>query len=195
MAGSCTGSAEGGSSPNLNGGYSLACRPKGPKSRRPEWYVGRLRNVWLSYFWRPWGRHGKLRWTPAKGRRVMTGADINREWEDRMPKKIELEKMPDLRLLGPSHGAWHVPYPELASWLCDTVYTDGSPKGDATLTLRRSNAQVMAMLKIEDGSLCMRSVGDTPDEALIALELLLTSEKPPWEIDTYPLGQRKGKRK
>lgn len=173
----------------------MAKRPLGPKSRRPEWYVGRLRDVWLSYYWRPWGKSGKLRWTKAKGRRFMTGSEIDREWEKMMPKKPSAEQLPDLKLLGPAHGAWHVPFPELASWLCDTVYTDGSPKGDATLTLRRFNSQIAALLKVEDGSLCMRAVGDTPDEAMIALELLLTSEKPPWEIDTYPLGAKKGKKK
>lgn len=125
----------------------------------------------------------------------MTAHEITVEWEKRMPKRPEAESLPSLKLLGPAYGGWGKSCPTLAGWLCDTVYDDGGVKGEVTLSLKRKGSEVEALLKVEDGALCMRARADTPDDVLAALELLLVTDRPPWEADSHPLGQWKKKGK
>lgn len=105
-------------------------------------------------------------------------------------------KLPSLAKLGADYGSWEKLCPQLAEWLCDACYDDNSAKGDVALTLKRDGGTVTAMLKIEDGGLCLRASGDNPDDALVAIELMLNASPVPWEVDKWPLGgQRKNRKK
>lgn len=126
---------------------------------------------------------------------MVTGAEVQREWEEMMAKRPGADSLPDLTLLSADHGSWKRLCPELATWLCDGQYDDGSVKGEVTLTLKRAVTSIVAVLKVQDGGLCLRASGDTVDDALVAMELLLTAHKTPWERDPYPLGAFKGKKK
>lgn len=112
-----------------------------------------------------------------------------------MATRPKVDQMPRLAELGAAYGSWEKLCPELASWLCDGTYSDGCVKGEVSITLRRNVTTVSAVLKIEDGGLCMRASGDTPDDALVALELMLNADQCPWEVDPYPLGGHKKKKK
>lgn len=162
---------------------------------RALWVTASIGPVAASIYWRPWGRSGKIKWTLRRGRVIVTGAEVQAEWEERMAKRPGSEDLPDLTLLSASYGAWQKVCPELASWLCDGVYSDGSVKGEVTLTFKRNVTTITATLKVQDGGLCLRACGDSPDEALIALEVLLKAQKTPWERDPYPLGGGGKKRK
>lgn len=114
-----------------------------------------------------------------------------------MPNKPSGEDGASLPLTGAAYGQWGKGFPNLSSWLCDALYTDRTPMGQVTLTLKREGTAVRAILKVEDhaGIKCS-AVGPDPLSALAALELLLAAPKVPWEKDPYPLGQKgQGKRK
>jgi hypothetical protein len=134
-------------------------------------------------------------WTRRHGRAVVSGIEVIHEWEAMMARRPDAGQLPELSLLSAGYGSWSKLCPELATWLCDGQYDDSQVKGEVTLTLRRNVTTIAATLKVEDGGLCLRSVGDTPDDALVALELLLTAAKVPWERDPWPLGARGKKKK
>lgn len=173
----------------------MAVRPRGPGKRRPVWIVGPVGPVMASVYWRPWGRSGTIKWCLRRGRVFMTGNDVRIEWEAMMAKRPAVDQMPKLADLGAEYGSWEKLCPELATWLCDGSYEDGAAKGEVTVTLRRNVTTISATLKIEDGGLCLRASGDTVDDALVALELMLGASQVPWEVDPYPLGGNKKNRK
>ncbi|HKY46321.1 MAG TPA: hypothetical protein VJM50_24725, partial [Pyrinomonadaceae bacterium] len=63
---------------------------------------------------------------------------------------------------------------ELASFLTDRAYPDGSEMGDVQLTLRTKGPAVLAQLKItSNGGLRIQVEDESVDEALLALEAAL----------------------
>jgi len=86
--------------------------------------------------------------------------------------------------------------PSLSSWLCDAVYPDGSPVGAVQLQLRREGSVIRATLKIADqDGLKVSAIECSPQDALLALDLLLGGTDVPWENDAYPLGGKPSKKK
>jgi len=134
-------------------------------------------------------------WCRRRGRATVTGIEVIREWEEMMARRVCVIGLPELSLLSAALGSWSKLCPELGSWLCCGQYDDGSVKGEVSVTLRRNVTTITATLKVEDGAVCLRSSGDTPDDALVGLELLLTADKIPWERDPWPLGARQRKKK
>lgn len=174
----------------------MAKRPPGPGRQRDVWLVGPIGPIMASVYWRPRGRSGTLKWVHRRGRRLVTGAEIQSEWEEMMARRPVDAELPRLAELSAGYGSWERMCPELATWLCDGTYEDGAEKGEVTVTFRRNATTIMATLKIADGGLCLRANGDTPDDALVALELMLKAQQVPWERDPYPLGrQTKGRKK
>lgn len=97
---------------------------------------------------------------------------------------------------GALHGSWSASLPSVSSWLCDPAYPDGAPIGPVQLQLRREGSVIRATLKISDqGGLKLSAVETSPLDALLALDLLLSSEDAPWEADAYPLGAKPAPRK
>jgi hypothetical protein len=98
--------------------------------------------------------------------------------------------------VGADLGAWGKAFPNLGEFLCSPVYPDKSPIGQVQIQITRQGNVVRATLKIADqGGLRVSAVGTSPDAALKALDLLLTSDVCPWETDTYALGQTRAKKK
>lgn len=174
---------------------SLAQRPGGPTAQRVLSICRRWKTVYVRLYWEWGGRCRPLAWTPHRGRVYMPIVEVLREYGDIVASRPDLTQLPSLRLLGAGYGSWDSTLPTLASWVCDACYDDASPKGQTTLTLKRDGSVVQAMLKVEDGGLCLRGSGDTPEDALVALELLLTASKVPWEADRFPLGGQPKKSK
>lgn len=87
-------------------------------------------------------------------------------------------------------------FPELASYLTDVTYPDGTAVGNVQLTLRTRGPLVVAQLKLAAMGGLRLTVEDTnADDALVALEGLLLAEPVPFEPDPYPLdGQAKKKK-
>ena len=107
-----------------------------------------------------------------------------------MPVKPVSQEGVALPLQGAQHGVWGKGFPQVSSWLCDALYTDGSPVGQVQLAFKREGTVVRVTMKVEDhnGVKCS-AVGPDPASALAALEMLLASPKAPWELDPYPLGK------
>lgn len=87
-------------------------------------------------------------------------------------------------------------FPELASYLTDVAYPDGTPLGNVQLSIRTRGPLVVAQLKLAQLGGLRLTVEDTnADDALVALEALLLTEPVPFEPDPYPLdGQLKKKK-
>jgi len=106
-----------------------------------------------------------------------------------MPVKPGIAEGGNAPLKGASHGVWGKGMPTLSSWICDAVYTDGTPMGQVQVAVKRDGTVVRATLKVEDmGGVKCSAIGPDPASALAALELLLASPTAPWERDGYPLG-------
>jgi hypothetical protein len=86
--------------------------------------------------------------------------------------------------------------PEIAAYLTDFSYPDGTPIGNVQLAVRTRGPLVVAQLKLAGlGGLRMTVEETDLDSALVALEAALSSEPQPWEPDPYPLdGQGKKKK-
>jgi len=85
---------------------------------------------------------------------------------------------------------------ELASFLTDFAYPDGTPIGNVQLAVRTRGPLVVAQLKLAGmGGLRMTVEETDVDAALIALEAALTADPQPWEPDPYPLDGGSKKRK
>lgn len=87
-------------------------------------------------------------------------------------------------------------FPELASYLTDVSYPDGSPVGNVQLSVRTRGPLIVAQLKLAGmGGLRLQVEDSCVDDALVALEALLLAEPVPFEPDPYPLdGQGKKKK-
>jgi len=78
--------------------------------------------------------------------------------------------------------------PEVASYLTDFSYPDGTPIGNVQVSFRTRGPLVVAQIKLAGlGGLRMTVEETDLDAALIALEAALSSEPAPWEPDPYPL--------
>jgi len=86
---------------------------------------------------------------------------------------------------------------EIASFLTDVAYPDGTPIGNVQLSIRTRGPVIQAQLKLAGlGGLRINVEDVSADEALLALEAALTAEPVAWEPDPYPLdGQGKKKSK
>jgi len=110
-----------------------------------------------------------------------------------MPAKPVLA---DAASSGASHGAWKAGLSNVASWLCDAAYPDGELMGQVQLQLKREGSIIRATLKIADqGGLKVSAIGESPSDALLALDLVLESAHCPWEKDAFPLAAKGAKKK
>jgi len=148
--------------------------------------VGRVGQ--LSYeFW--FQRHGQVirpgTWFRdlGKGRR-----DVLRDVRDTMPKPPgEGASQPGVGKPRKASQVF-VKLKEVASFLTDVTYPDGTPIGNVQLSLRTRGPLVQAQLKIAGlGGLKVSVEDSNVDEALLALEAALQSEPVPWEPDPFPL--------
>lgn len=97
---------------------------------------------------------------------------------------------------GASHGSWKAGLSNVASWLCDAAYPDGELMGAVQLQLKREGTIIRATLKIADqNGLKVSAIGESPSDALLALDLVLESAQCPWEKDAFPLASKQGKKK
>lgn len=97
--------------------------------------------------------------------------------------------------LGPTYGEILRHLPQLCSWLCDVVYEDGSAKGVVRLQVQRRADRIEAVLKCEDSGLCLTACHESLTDAIVTMELLLGHDDCPWQLDPFPIGNRKKKRK
>lgn len=88
--------------------------------------------------------------------------------------------------LGPSFGELGKIAPQLCSWLCDIQYEDGTAKGRTQLQVERKGDRVRVLLKSADSGLCVEAHHESLTDALLTLELLLSSDECPWQLDPFP---------
>lgn len=98
-------------------------------------------------------------------------------------------------LHGPGGGDAAKPFPQLCSWLLDSVYEDGTKKGKTRLQIERRGEQVECVLKDADSGLCLTARHETLSDAVLTMELLLASDDCPWQLDPWPLRTPTVKRK
>lgn len=113
-----------------------------------------------------------------------------------MPAKPTVSDEKGAGLVGAEAGSWKKAFPELASWVCDANYPDGSPIGETQLTVRRRGGTLVGVLKIADQGGLKVEVQETQlDRLFAALEAMLTVKPVPWQRDSFPLGQGGKKKK
>lgn len=100
-------------------------------------------------------------------------------------------------LPGADYGTWKGTLPTVAGWICDATWAEGGPMGKTRLSLSRDGSEVRAVLQTADfGGLRVECSGPSPDATLRLMESLLKSDKCPWQVDPFPIGQvgRKSKK-
>lgn len=117
------------------------------------------------------------------------GEEVYRRPEDRpMPKPIGNTNAEELKTAPRKKSAILGKLAEIASYLADTKYPDGSPVGSVQLSLRTRGPSIVAQLKLATlGGLRLQVEEANVDDALIALEAALNAQPVPWEPDPYPL--------
>jgi len=98
--------------------------------------------------------------------------------------------------LGPSYGQEVARmFPQIASWLCDLSYEDGSPKGRTKLEVERKGDRVRVMLKSADSGMIVEAHHSCFEDAILTMELLLSSDDCPWQLDPFPWDKPKTRKK
>lgn len=173
-------------------------RPRKTVSKNTaKWIIGTIGfHGWAVY----WSRRTSLRemrfWPLAQGP-IWAEPNCKRRW-DALARKPNVDDV--LRQhggLGPASGEASKHFPQLASWLCDAKYEDGSPKGRTVLSIERKGDRVQIKLRSADSGLMVEHFSENLADAVIGLELLLGSDDCPWQLDPYPMDKPKqrGKKK
>ena len=79
----------------------------------------------------------------------------------------------------------------LVSHCAISKYDDGSPRQPGWFTVKTMGSAWVVQVKEPDEGLSMSAVGQTLDDALVLADLLLGSDKAPWEPDRFLKAQGK----
>lgn len=162
-----------------------------------KWIIGQYRGYgWALY----WSRRTSLRkmvfWPLARGP-LWSPANCRRRW-GAMAVKPNVDEV--LRLnggTGAAHGEAGKMFPQLASWLCDARYEDGSAKGRVVISGERKGDRICLKLRSADSGLMVEHYAENLTDVVLGLELLLGSDQCPWQPDPYPMDppRKKGRKK
>jgi hypothetical protein len=154
------------------------------------------------------GRHQHVTWyTPWRGYRCshtltsMRGGSIRRI--DYPLPEIRVKQIKvggGVQATGPRHLAavesviLHS-LPAVVAHLAVTRYDDGTPRRPGWITVSAQGAVWRVVAKDPDAGASLMSTGNSVDDALALMELLLGAEDAPWEVDPYLTQSRRGGRK
>lgn len=82
--------------------------------------------------------------------------------------------------------------PSIISHCCVTMYDDGEQRRPGWVTLSTMGSSWRVVAKDPDAAVSLTAIGQSLDDALTLMELLLSSEEAPWEPDQF---LSKGKKK
>lgn len=133
--------------------------------------------------------------------RRMIGGDVERidldtEW--RTMKKVKIGAN------APNTGPRHLaavetnllqPCPAIVAHCAVTRYDDGDARRPGWIMVKTQGAMWSVTAKDPDAGASITATGQTLDDALALLDLLLGAEEAPWEPDVYLQNGRTGKRK
>lgn len=83
----------------------------------------------------------------------------------------------------------------IVAHLAVTRYDDGDPRKTGWVTVKTQGAMWVVTAKDPDAAASITATGQTLDDALCLLDLLLGAEEAPWEPDAYLQNGKPGKRK
>jgi len=88
-------------------------------------------------------------------------------------------------------------FPNIMAHLTVVRYDDGTPRQPGTIFLRTLGAAFQITATAPDAQCRLPVVGNTIDDALAALDLMLGADDAPWEIDPYAKARERkdGKKK
>lgn len=170
-------------------------RARATATRGGRWIMGqRSVYAWAMYF-NP-GRRTNRMWVWHAPAFLTLAPYYRREECERMAKRLKADEVvPSAKGLGPAYGAGGKMFPNLCSWLFDTVYEDGTAKGVTRLQVQRKGDRCHVVLKDADSGLFVEAYHEDASDALTTLELLLGHEECPWQLDPFPLSSGTKKRK
>jgi hypothetical protein len=114
----------------------------------------------------------------------------------RMATKPELRQAAVGQLRAADPGLMLGEFPRVTGILLDLQYdSDGSSRMPGTLMVRPSSGLWLLILKDPSSALQVKVQGQTFEDSLAALELLLESPDCPWEHDPYAPAKKPGKKK
>lgn len=165
----------------------MARRPWGPIRQRSRLYTGRVGRLKVEFWYHPHQlamRMGDWYIRTEEGWQLYQSADR----EEDVPRPpgllaanadIPPPRKPSQMMKG---------LKEVNSFLSDALWPDGSVMAAVQLSLRTRGGKIVAQLKLADhGGLRLSVEGAHVDDAMAALEAVLSTEPVPWERDPYPL--------
>lgn len=170
-------------------------RPWGPIRQRSRLYTGHVGPLRVEFWYHP------KKFAITMGDWYIRRGD---RWElyQSAPKGEDMPKPIAASGIVPGIPAVRKPsqclkaFKEVASYLTDVIWPDGTVMGGVQLSLRTRGNQIVAQLKLADnGGLRISVEGSNVDDALAGLEAVLSVATPPWEIDPYPLDASRKKPK
>lgn len=85
-------------------------------------------------------------------------------------------------------------FPDLMRFMVATRYDDGEARQTGWFQVKVFNAQWQVVLKDRDSGLQLSCLAPTIDDALALAEIMLKSDKAPWEVDPWA-SKGKGRKK
>lgn len=150
---------------------------------------------WWRFQWTRWGCKLVNSWLGTCG--PAAGYSTKRKRGTTMPKKPSGDPLNPGTLKLPDHdlGSWGGVYPELCEYLTARSWPDGEPRKLSKLFIDTDGALWRATLKEPNFCYQIQVTGKAPDDLLLALEIALTLDTPPWSIDQWAVDNQKKKRK
>lgn len=92
-------------------------------------------------------------------------------------------------------GSWLDRFPNIAGYMTDPCWPDGSPRKASRLMTDVYAGQWRLTLKEPNQCCEITVVADDPEELHVLLEALLRAPNPPWTVDQWAVEQKSKKRK
>lgn len=97
--------------------------------------------------------------------------------------------------LAPVESNLFTAFPSLIAHLAVTRYDDGDPRQPGWVTMKTQGSIWQCVAKDPDGAASLLATGQTIDDAIALLELLLGAPDAPWEADRFLMkGRSPGKK-
>lgn len=89
-----------------------------------------------------------------------------------------------------SDPEWASVFPNLAAYMFDASYEDGSKRKTSTMTLFVSDGILKGLLKDPDNNRVLWATGESVEELLLTMDAMAASEETVWRVDRESPGQQ-----
>lgn len=158
-------------------------RPHGPSRARDRWIARSHFGLWWLWKWWRWGGISLPYIKRPDAAAWLHVGSFGPEEKSKVKKPTIGAEGDDLSAFGIQSSKLLVKHALVNDFLTAGTWEDLSPKGQRCLMMFVEGATVRVLIKVENPPLKLSVVGRSIDEALAALDAVLTTGDTPWEQD------------